>query len=172
VARSERWREPARAIPLHWGNYADRYGFGLVLIIGGGIQLQGSDTYTLEFLLFGTAATALGWSILPARGWRRLLAVVPATGQIWLVLTGPLSMWTLVVPYLCWLLVRHRPPLSYLTAVLPVANGMVIPFFFTEYSGMPAALAISIAVFVASAWLARLIAASARVHSTPQAKFR
>jgi hypothetical protein len=156
------WVEPTRALPLRWGPYIDRYLAGIVLIIGGGIQLQGSNTWTLPLLLIGTMAYATGWAIMPARGWRRLVAVIPATGQLWLLLTGPLSVWTLVVPYLCWLLVRHRPLRSYVTVLLPLANGMVIPLFFTEYTGMLPALAISLAVFVGSAWLARVIASHAR----------
>lgn len=154
------WTEPTRALPLRWGRYSDRYAAGLLLIVGGGIQLQGSNTWTLPLLLIGTVAHATGWSIMPALGWRRLVAVVPATGQLWLMLTGPLSMWTLVVPYLCWLLVRHRPARSYVTVLFPLANGVILPRFFTEYTGMPAALAISAAVLVASAWMARLIASS------------
>lgn len=152
--------EPTRSLPLRWGNYTDRYLIGLVLIVGGGIQLQGSNTWTLPLLLIGTAAHATGWAILPATGWRRIVAVVPATGQLWLLLTGPLSVWTLVVPYLCWLLVRHRPARSYFTGVLPLASGVILPQFFREYSGMLPALAISLAVLVGSAWLARMLAAS------------
>ena len=155
-----RWVEPTRALPLRWGHYRDRHAFGIILIVGGGIQLQGSNTWTLPLLLIGTLAHATGWSILPARGWTRLLAVPLASGQLWLLLTGPLSVWTLVVPYLCWLLVRGRPARSYLTVVFPLANGFIVPRFFTEYSGMLPALAISLAVLVASAWIARLIAAS------------
>ena len=152
------WREPTSLLPLHWGTYRERYLLGMVLIIGGTIQLQGSNTYTNPFLLVGTTATAIGWSVMPARGWRRLLVVVPATAQIWLLLTGPLSVWTLVVPYLCWLVVRHRPASSFVTVVFPLANGVIVPQFVHEYSGMPVALVISMAVFVGSAWLARLIA--------------
>ena len=153
-----RWTEPTRALPLRWGHYNDRYVLGIVLIVGGGVELQGSNTWTLPFLLIGTLAHAVGWSILPALGRTRLLAVVPATGQLWLMLTGPLSVWTLVVPYACWLLVRGRPLRSYVTVLLPLANGFVVPLFFTEYSGMLPALVISLAVFVGAAWLARAIA--------------
>ena len=152
--------EPTRALTLRWGHYTDRYLIGLVLIVGGGIQLQGSNTWTLPLLLIGTVAHATGWSIMPARGWRRLLAVVPATAQIWILLTGPQSVWTLVIPYLCWLLVRHRPARSYVTVLFPLANGVILPQFFQEYSGMLPALAISMVVFVASAWTARMLAAS------------
>ncbi|CAN5331807.1 hypothetical protein BH09ACT5_BH09ACT5_13910 [soil metagenome] len=154
------WVEPTRAIPLRWGHYADRYAAGLLLIVGGSVQLQGSNTWTLPLLLIGTVAHATGWAIMPARGWTRLVVVVPATGQVWLLLTGPLSVWTLVVPYLAWLIVRERPARSYLTVLFPLANGYILPRFFQEYSGMLPALCISFAVLVASAWTARLIAAT------------
>ena len=152
--------EPTRALPLRWGHYHDRYLIGVVLIVGGGIQLQGSNTWTLPLLLIGTVAHATGWAIMPARGWRRLLAVVAATAQIWILLTGPQSVWTLAIPYLCWLLVRHRPARSYVTVLFPLANGVILPQFFREYSGMLPALAISLAAFIASAWVARMLAAS------------
>ena len=168
----DRWREPTSLLPLHWGRYRDRYLLGLVLIVSGGVHLQGSNTYTLPFLLVATTATAVGWSILPSRGWRRLVVVLPATFQIWLLLPGPFWVFTLVVPYLAWMLVRHRPLRSYVTVLLPLANSFIVPVFFTEYSGMLAALGISMAVFVAAAWLARLIAASAPAPSPAAAPVR
>lgn len=160
-----RWTEPTRALPLRWGRYDDRYAAGLLLIVGGGVQLQGSNTWTPQFLLIGTLAHVIGWSIMPARGGRRLLAVVAATAQLWVLLAGPAWAWSFVVPYLCWLGVRHRPARSYITALIPLASGLVIPALFTEYSGMPAALAVSAAVLAGSAWLARLIAARPRRRS-------
>ena len=171
-ASPRRWREPTSLLTLRWGTYRGRYLAGLLLIVGGAIQLQGSNTYTLPLLLIGTTTHAVGWSILPARGWRRMLAIVPATAQIWLLLTGPASVWLLVLPYLCWLLVRHRPLVSYVTVLLPLANGFIIPQFFREYSGMPLALVISMSVFVASAWLARMIAVSAHAPSQSPVVFR
>ena len=156
------WREPTRSLPLVWGTYGERYVAGLVLLIAGGIGLQASNTYTNFFLLQGALVYAVGWSILPSRGWRRILVVAPATGQLWLLLTGPFSVWTLVVPYLAWLLVRHRPLRSYVTVLLPVASSIVLPNFFSEYSSMLPALVISLAVLVGSAWLARLLATTKR----------
>ena len=167
-----RWREPTFSLPLRWGTYRGRYLAGLLLIVGGAIQLQGSNTRTLPLLLIGTTAHAVGWSIMPAIGWRRMLAILPATAQIWLLLTGPASVWMLIVPYLCWLLVRHRPLASYVTVLFPLANGFIVPQFFMEYSGMPQALVISMFVFVASAWLARVIAASALIPSKSPINFR
>ena len=160
MVSSRRWVEPTRGLVLRWGRYNDRYLAGLLLIVGGGLQLQGSNTWTLPLLLIGAAAHATGWAIMPASGWRRLVAVVPASGQLWLLLAGPLAVWTFVVPFLCWLLVRHRPVRSYLAVLFPLANGFILPQYFTEYSDMVPALAISMAVFVASAWIARMLAVS------------
>ncbi|CAO1653334.1 hypothetical protein I6E68_04010 [Salinibacterium sp. NSLL150] len=156
-----RFREPTRRLPLKWGHYADRYYAGLVLIIAGAMHLQGANNYTLIILLIGTTSTVVGYSIMPAKGWRRMIVALPAVTQIWLMLTGPMSMWTLVIPLLCWLIVRHRPLISYLALALPIANGIILPRFYQEYSQMPQALAISFVVLVAAAWLARLIAVSA-----------
>ncbi|WP_341952799.1 hypothetical protein [Salinibacterium sp. TMP30] len=160
AALARRW-EPTRRLPLKWGHYSDRYFIGLVLIIAGAIHLQGANNYTLIILLIGTTATAVGWSIMPARGWRRMIVILPTITQIWIMLTGPMSMWTLTIPLLCWLLVRHRPLVSYVVLALPIANGIILPRFFQEYSAMPQALAISTVVVVAAAWLARAIAHSA-----------
>lgn len=154
------WREPSARLPLRWGTYRGRYLAGLLLIVGGGLALQGSNTWILILLLQGTIAHAVGWLIIPANGWRRIVAVLPASAQLWLLLTGPLSVWTLVLPYISWLVVRHRPLRSYVTALLPLANGVILPLYFREYSDMVPALAISMTVFVASAWLARAIAST------------
>ena len=167
-----RWREPTSLLALRWGTYRGRYLAGMLLIVGGAIQLQGSNTYTLPLLLIGTTAHIVGWSIMPARGWRRMLAIVPSTTLIWLLLAGPASVWLLVLPFLCWLLVSHRPLLSYVTVLLPLANGFIVPQFSMEYSGVPLALLVSMSVFVAAAWLARLIAVSARASSQSPDVFR
>lgn len=158
------WQEPTRSLPLRWGRYEDRYLWGLILLIAGAVGLQASNTYTNFFLLQGATVYVIGWSILPSRGWRRILIVAPATGQLWLLLTGPLSVWTLVIPYLGWLLVRHRPLRSYLTVVFPIFSAVILPNFFVEYSGMLPTLAISLAVLVASAWAARALAATTAVR--------
>ena len=159
-------------LSLRWGSYRSRYLAGLLLIVGGAVQLQGSNTWTLPLLLIGTTAHIVGWSIMPARGWRRMIVIVPATVQIWLLLAGPASVWMFVIPYLCWMLVRHRPARSYLTVLLPLANGFIIPQFTMEYSGMPVALAVSMTVFVGAAWLARLIAVGAQAPSTSSTLIR
>ena len=152
------WQEPSRSTPLRWGTYADRYLAGLALIFAGTIGLQGANPYIIWLLLAGTVAVLVGWAILPARGWRRIVTMGPGMGAIWILLTGPQSVWSLTIPFVCWLVVRHRPLVSYVTLLLPLASGVILPGLVHEYSGMPRALAISAAVLIASAWLARLIA--------------
>ncbi|HWR86428.1 MAG TPA: hypothetical protein VN200_10575 [Rhodoglobus sp.] len=156
------WAEPARALPLNWGSYPDRYGWGLALIVGGGIHLQGSNTYTLPFLLVGTTALTVGWGIMPASGGRRIAAALLGLLAQWLLLTGPQSMWVLVSLVLAWLIVRHRPWSSYAVLALPLAYGFVAPRLFEEYRWMPVALALGIVIVIGSAWIARAIAASCR----------
>jgi hypothetical protein len=152
------WVEPARALPLNWGTYSDRYGWGLTLIVGGGIHLQGSTTYTLTFLLVGTSALALGWGIMPAGGGRRIAATLLGLLTQWLLLTGPQSMWVLVALLLAWLIVRHRPWPSYAALAMPLAYGFIAPRLFEEYRWMPVALGLGLAIVIAAAWIARAIA--------------
>ena len=156
--------EPARRLPLKWGHYNDRYYAGLVLIVAGAMNLQGANNYALIILLIGTASTAVGWAIMPARGWRRMIVILPAIVQTWVMLAGPMSLWTLTILLLCWLIVRHRPLISYIALALPIANGVILPRFYQEYSSMPQALAVSAVTLVAAAWLAQLIAHSASRH--------
>lgn len=158
VAADQRWREPTSLLPLHWGTYRERYVAAIILIVGGAIEVQGSNTWSLPLIAIGVTTHAIGWAIIPSRGWRRLVVIPPAILQICMLLIGPLAVWMLVIPFLCWLLVRHRPLRSYVTIVLPIANGLVLPYFFTAYSGMLPALAISMTVFVGAAWISRALA--------------
>ena len=157
------WREPTSLLPLNWGTYRERYLAGLTLIVGGGIHLLAANVWTLNFLLIGTVAHATGWAIMPARGWRRITAIVPSIATVWIVLTGPQALWALTISFAMWLLVRHRPLRSYLTVLFPLVTGIALAQYFRELSGMPVALAIGMSVVVASAWIARVIAASARI---------
>lgn len=161
------WREPTSLLPLHWGTYRGRYLAGLTLIVGGGIHVLGSNVWTLPFLLIGTLAHAVGWAILPARGWRRIVAVGPSIATIWILLAGPQALWVITLSFAGWLLVRHRPGRSYLTVLFPLATGIALAQYLKELSGMPLALAIAMTVVVASAWAARLIAGSERIPGQP-----
>lgn len=159
------WREPTSLLPLHWGTYLGRYLGGLALIVGGAFQINGSNVWALQFLFIGTVAHVIGWLILPARGWRRGVAAVASTGASVALLVGPRAMPVFAVILICWLLVRHRPLVSFVTVILPLASGLVVSQALTEYSGMPVAVLVSLTVLVGSAWISRVIAASRRTTS-------
>lgn len=158
MAGAERWLEPTRSLQLTWGDYADRYLAGLWLAIAGALHVQGSNTYALHPMLVGAVGVIVGWSILPASGWRRIVAALLAIGNTAALLAGPIAMWTFTFALLAWLIVRHRPLRSYLVLLLPLANGFILPRLFEDYRWMPLCLGVSLAVVVASAWLARMIA--------------
>jgi len=155
--------EAAARLPLRWGTYDGRRWAGLTLIVGGLVHLQAAGPDSLLPLAVGTVAHVVGWLIMPARGWRRVVPIVLSTFVGWLLLAGPQLMWTLTIPFLFWLLVRHRPWRS-LLAVSPVLlNGVIAAAVFREYEGMPLALGASALVIVGSAWWAAAIAR--RAHS-------
>lgn len=152
------WVEPAARLPLRWGRYRDRVVAGLVLIVGGLVHLQSASTLVLLPLIVGTTAHTIGWLILPASAWRRLVPVLPSGLVVWLLLTGPQSMWTLSICFLCWLIARHRPWRSYLALGPVLLNGVLAAAVFRAYEQMPLALGISAVVLVGSAWWAWALA--------------
>lgn len=149
---------PASApLPLRWGDAATRRWAGVWLIVGGGVSIAGSNTEALWVLAMGTVAHVAGWCILPSDGWRRTVAVGPATLATWLLLAGPRFVFVLVVPYLLWLLVQHRRGLSALTAI-PVAVVAVLAgnLLWNDGFGMLPALTIVAVTIVAADRLALL----------------
>lgn len=154
------WHEPTSALPLRWGSYRGRLLGGLLLVVAGGVAVAGGSASSpfAQFLLgAGTAAHVAGWTVLPAAGWRRGWALVPSTFAMWFLLTGPGWLTILLLPYLGWLLVRHRPIASHLTAIFVLAATTLVAAPFREYSGMLPALGIVGAVTVLSAWVARAV---------------
>lgn len=152
------YREPAALLPLRWGRYRDRVVAGLLLIAGGLVHLQAAAGNELLPLIIGSATHVIGWLIMPATAWRRLVPILPSTLVVWLLLTGPQAMWTLAIPFVCWLTVRHRPWRSYLALGPVLLNGLAAVAIFREYDGMLAALALSSAVLIGSAWWAWALA--------------
>ncbi|GAA1734271.1 hypothetical protein [Microcella frigidaquae] len=165
------WVEPAALLPLRWGGYRERVVAGLVLIVGGLVHLQAASTLNLLPLAVGTAAHVAGWAILPASAGRRLGPAGPSALAIWLLLTGPQSMWILIVPYVGWLVARHRPARSYLTLAPVLLNGALAIALFREYDQQLLALGLSAVVLTGSAWwawaMARPAPASAAVTAEP-----
>jgi hypothetical protein len=126
--------------------------------VGGGVAIAGSNTEALWVLTIGTLAHVAGWCMLPAAGWRRTVAVAPATLMMWLLLAGPRFVIVLVVPYLLWLLVRHRSALSALTALPVAAVALLVgDVAGLDYARMLPALAVVGVTMVVGAWTARLI---------------
>jgi hypothetical protein len=159
-------------VPLRWGSWAGRSWGGLWLIIGGGAAIAGSsaaNTFTLLLAGMGVTAHAIGWSVLPTRGWRRVVVVLPSTFAMVALLPGPTYLTLLVIPLVCWMLVRHRPLRSFPMAAFPVATGVVLARVFPEYSGMLVAALVALSVVVGSAWAARWVhAAGTRPRRTPR----
>lgn len=151
-------------MPLRWGGYRTRWLGGLLLIVAGGLAIAGGSALSpfANFLLAaGSVAHVTGWAILPSAGWRRVVAMAPSTLAMWFLLTGPGWLAILLLPFLGWLLVRHRPLAAYATAIFVLAAAVFAARAYgDEYSGMLPALGIVGGVLVASAWAARAVHAA------------
>lgn len=166
---TDRWSEPTRRVQLRWGTYLGRYLAGIGLIVSGLICLQGSNVNFGLPLGLGTLAHVIGWWVLPAAGWRRIWAVLPSLVAAFILLIGPAGVAILAAPLASWLLVRHRPAITFLLPVALFAIGMLLREYFSEYSAMIPALAIMGTLFVAFAWGARFIASSRLLPSNRSA---
>ena len=78
------------------------------------------------------------------------------------LLTGPQSVWSSRPLTCCGCACATGRCAATSPWCSPLPNGVIVAQFFEEYDGMPLALAIAMVVFVASAWLARLIAQQGR----------
>jgi hypothetical protein len=164
-----RWREPSSRVPLRWGTWTGRSWGGLWLIVSGGVAIAGSSAVAVWLAGAGLAAHLIGWAVLPAKGWRRAVALVPSAFAMLALLAGPGYLTVLVVPYLCWLLVRHRPLRVWPMAAFVIATGIVLARLFPDYDEMPVASAVALFVVVGAAWAARAVhAASTRARRTPR----
>ena len=156
--------EPTSLLALRWGTYTGRYLGGLALIVSGTIGLQGANANFGIPMLFGTLAHAAGWWIMPAAGWRRVWVVLPSLASILILLIGPAGIAALAVSFGGWLLVRHRPAVTFVLVPVLFTVGVLLRGVFSEYSGMLPALGIMGGLIVASSWLARLAAGSRLFH--------
>lgn len=164
------WVEPAARLPLRWGHYRDRVAMGLVLIIGGMVHLQAASTTLLWPLAVGTTAHIVGWLILPAAAWRRLVPVLPSSLVVWLLLTGPQSVWLVSVTLLCWLIARHRPWRSFLALGPVLLYGVAAVTLFREYDEALVAFTGALVVVVGSAWWAWALARPAASIRRPPSR--
>ncbi|WP_167050469.1 hypothetical protein [Salinibacterium sp. ZJ77] len=153
------FREPSSLIPLRWGDPATRLWAAGWLTIGGGAVIAGSNDVALWALAMGAAAHAVGWWVAPSAGWRRLVALPLSMLGSFLLLAGPRFTFVLAIPYLCWLLVRHRPAITTLTVIPVIAVAVITGGMFEhDYSRMLPAVAAVFATMVLCAWLAGLMA--------------
>jgi hypothetical protein len=158
-----RWREPSSQLILRWGSWGARSWGGLALIVGGGTAIAGTTASTAWLATAGALAHLLGWSVMPAAGWRRIVVLLPSTSAMVALLSGPTYLSVLVVPFLCWLLVRHRPLRVWPMAAFVVAAGIVLARLYPEYSGMLPALGVMAGILGGAAWASRAVhAASTR----------
>jgi hypothetical protein len=135
------------------------------LIVSGLICLQGANVNFGLPLGIGTLAHVVGWWLMPAAGWRRIWAVLPSLIAAFILLIGPAGVAILALPLTSWLLVRHRPAVTFLLPVALFAAGMALREFVSEYSAMIPALAIMGSLLVLFAWSARFLAASRLIPS-------
>lgn len=159
---ADRFVEPARGLPLHWGSYRLRVLGAVVLLFAGGLLMQAGSVYAISFLSIGALAHLSGWLILPGKGWRRVLVSVPSMVGAAAPLIGSFGTLLLPICLLGWLWVRGRPARSYPVLVLPVLSGIVLWRLFPQYGNGATVVAVSVAVLVGSAWLARAAAAGTR----------
>lgn len=154
--------EPARAVPLSWGRYSDRLGWGLILIFAGGIALPGTNAYAFWLLPLAIVVQVAGWVVLPAVGWRRALGAalgVIASGSL---LVGPQGLWALALGLAGWFVVRQRPARSWPLVMFPLAAGILLGLVAERFSALPWALAVALVVLVGCAWAGRALALSAQ----------
>lgn len=169
VAAPLRWREPTSLVRLRWGGYRSRSLGGLLLVVAGGVAVAGggaTSPFASALLFLGSVTHVAGWAVLPSAGWRRVWALIPSTVTMWVLLAGPTALWVLVLPYLGWLLVRHRPVASYPTVTFVLAGAVIIARILPPaYSSMLTGLGLEGAVIVVSALAARAVhIAQARVR--------
>ncbi len=167
-----RWTEPTSRLALRWGSWTGRSWGGLILIVGGGAAIAGTTASTAWLAAAGIAAHVIGWSVMPARGWRRLVVVAPSTSAMVLLLSGPTYLAVLVIPFLGWLLVRHRPLRVWPMAAFVLAAGFVLARVYPEYSGMLPALGIAAGILVGAAWAARAVHAATTRPVRPRRTLR
>ena len=162
---------PTATPPQRWGRRADRIWLGLALVVAGAVAIAGSNVFVLWLGALGVLAHVTGWALLPADGWRRIVAAAVSTPMALLLLAGPHYLGVLVVSYLAWLLARHRPPRAWITAVFPAAGAAVVGAMTPATGGVVPALGLMGAVLIGSAWVAaylssgRLGAPSRRIRS-------
>lgn len=157
------WAEPTSLLPLRWGRYRPRVVAGMSMIIIGVASVLVTTAYSLQFLALGCLLQAVGWTVMPSAGWRRVTVVVPAVAGSCLLLGGGGFIGAFGILLAAWLLVRHRPLAAYPVIAPPVLlgigiSGVAFSTVVVDYQYAWVALVIAGALTVGCAWSARTIA--------------
>jgi hypothetical protein len=156
--------EELTPVRLRWGGFRTRYASGLTLIVVGVAATNLTSTYSLWFLAIGPAVQAIGWLLMPGALWRRIAVLLPCLLAGLALLAGSDFAGAFAVLLAGWLLVRHRPALSYLALLAPIVASFVFRELVREYSENWVFLTGGTAITVAAAWLAAWIAHVIRVR--------
>lgn len=124
------------------------------IFIGVGITTL-TSTYSLWFLLIGPVVQGLGWLVLPSALWRRILVVLPCMIAGLVPVAGTDFVGAFAALLAAWLLVRHRPVLSFLLVAVPIILSVWVKFAMHDNAASAPAILLCSAVTVATAWLAR-----------------
>ena len=152
------WTEPAARLRLLWGGYRTRYLVGLSIIVLGIAATLLASTFSLWFLLIGPLVHLVGWLVMPGALWRRLVVAIPCLVSALVLLAGPDFLGVFAVLLAGWLLVRHRPLLSYLVLVLPIAASWVLHAALSNYGQSWIGIGSELLATIVAAWLARWLA--------------
>ena len=147
---------PAAATLGAWGQQRVRFAVALGMLFAGGLIVQTTSVFALWLMLLGAIVHAAGWAIVPGKGWRRSVAVVPGVVTMVLILNGASAMAALAMPLAAWLLVRERAALAYLVLGIPILTASILAQFLAQYGQGALVLLIAGIMLVASAWLASL----------------
>jgi hypothetical protein len=142
--------------PGGWGRQRVRFALALGMLFAGGLIVQTTSVFALWLMLLGAVVHAAGWVIVPGRGWRRSVAVVPSVVTMVLILNGASAMAALAMPLAAWLLVRQRAPLAYLVLGVPILTASVLAQFLAQYGQGAVVLLIAGITLIGSAWIASL----------------
>jgi hypothetical protein len=140
------WTEPTTRL-LRWGGYRARHAAGLTTIMLGVAATNLTSTYSLWFLAIGPGVQLVGWLLLPG----------VVAGLV--LVAGPDFAGAFVVLLAGWLFARHRPPLSYLALLPPLAAVFLFKAELRQYDQNWLMLLAGSLVTVAAAWLAWWLAA-------------
>jgi len=168
AAPAEGW-EPNAQLQLRWGGYRSRQLAGLALVCIGGLLILPANAATVDLAFLGSAIHVAGWLILPAPGWRRVVAAGPSLIALWSTILGARTLFILAVPLLLWLIVRRRRLPSYPVVALPVLANLAGLSWFGIFD-RPPLVTLCVGAVVTGAWLAVLVSRllkepSKRVHS-------